>query len=575
MSRLDTRLKFDLRQLRAADSGAPGGASLNSATPAALHRLKSALELKATENNQMDVMRLTASVDDLTTRLQRTVQRATTAESRLKQMHTVLLSERSNFASRAKASGEEISAFKAAEADLRGQLDAATRRSASVAHSAYDFKNAIAKSIASEKQLEDANLRVTQMQVDLDAQTKRASDAIAMLESAKEASERGREVTDRLRLELDAATQKLAERTRLAAEADQALDSALKMPLVGGACCESGGTDTATADALSKAAAAASAEAEAKAANEATAARLALAETAEAAARDAELTATTELEAARRDLYSRDELLREARAALETARTGAAETEAVLIDVRAELCAERDRASTLEAALATRGDDHEKKNVHSLLEQTRLDLEWKREAAQQAENERDAALARPAFGPDPVKMYNKYHRLRNSVLEHTKRIVHLEAAGADGSRVQALRDRRDELYGKAVRLKHRYDTIFGAVDSTEVVEGAPMVAELVVQRRAWPLAQGDAPSERPREHRSLAARLASQCVLGASGADEQSCKVDAHRVFSVGDSNPDDVDANDAQAELVSAVVADLTAFLKSVSSACTVETVV
>ena len=178
---------------------------------------------------------------------------------------------------------------------------------------------------------------------------------------------------------------------------------------------------------------------------------------------------------------------------------------------------------------------------------------------------------------DPVRMYNNYHKLRNRLSD-----VEMQIESSSQSCIPELLKRRDSLFLKASALKVKYDTIFGT-DVNSTVESnetdgvndenendiAVLGGATSVQFRIF----GDAPpAYRVPLGSNMAHEMSAMCPLGGA---VQEGHVDAS--FDIGvypvplgsaidqsvDNNPESTGNHDAKNDMVNAVVADLTEFMK------------
>lgn len=183
-------------------------------------------------------------------------------------------------------------------------------------------------------------------------------------------------------------------------------------------------------------------------------------------------------------------------------------------------------------------------------------------------------------GVDPVKMHEKYEKLRSSIALLSKRIMKLELEDDSKECAIKLKIKRDDLYMAAVNLKRRYDTMFGAIEPVSVVQVSgdeSFFEESIVVSQQDPCAQrcrsqGSPPDSSETYKVSFARDMASQCVLGSAEAISDCCIGIA--MYTVCNdqlgaevSAPDEqtpTEGRDASEEMVNAIVQDLTAFLKA-----------
>lgn len=240
-------LKFDFGQLKSTPYAA---------TPAPVPKvdlrptqfaapLKNAFE-QPKDNSKADVMRLTAVVDDLTTRLKKAQERAVMAETHLQKTHTALVSERSNAADKIKGLTAQLAAAHTTEGNLRSELSKAAKATvAATQPKPASFESAVSAVMAADGAAEKAKKEIDGLKADvkdrdlsikaLNAQIaelrtesvslneassqvhRKFSDAVRELAEAREAERRAVE-------ELENKTRELKEATKRAedAEADAA-----------------------------------------------------------------------------------------------------------------------------------------------------------------------------------------------------------------------------------------------------------------------------------------------------------------------------------------------------------------
>ena len=178
----------------------------------------------------------------------------------------------------------------------------------------------------------------------------------------------------------------------------------------------------------------------------------------------------------------------------------------------------------------------------------------------------------PSNYPDPIKMHARYNRLRDAILKVSACIVAIESGEAQSDKLDELRTKRDELFKRAKELKFRYDTIFGAVDPKSVVEFTTTPSKSTNDDSMEDISflpEGDAPSPPFTHIVSFAKEMAQSCSLGGAfdfGSYDSGVPIGNHLVAPIMSGAPTEpTDGHDAKNEMVNAVVADLTNFLKDV----------
>lgn len=178
--------------------------------------------------------------------------------------------------------------------------------------------------------------------------------------------------------------------------------------------------------------------------------------------------------------------------------------------------------------------------------------------------------------PDPIKMHKKYQAMRTNVLSLSQKIVEATHSGLPEDTISKLTEKRSAAYIKAIKYKHRYDTIFGAVENETTTDaaapqgkGAAFNAQPVSEPHYRVL--GEAPdacfpnvsSDAYKE--ACVPRFGMPINMGSSDCaqDIGSVMLSAHTLeISVDAEDPEPTGNHDAQGDMINSVVSDLKAFL-------------
>lgn len=193
--------------------------------------------------------------------------------------------------------------------------------------------------------------------------------------------------------------------------------------------------------------------------------------------------------------------------------------------------------------------------------------------------------------PDPIKMYAKYHAMR-------QRLSHIQTQ-INSSPVEYLPrliEVRDGLYTEARVLKAKYDTIFGTVDGAHAKkeaekENAPQVEasaeEEEEEHGASALPRFRIFGDEPPAYRvpfgsTMAHKMSIRCPLGGAmpeGHRDISVDIGSYPVSPISisaepesETDPEATGEHDAAGDMVNAVIADLTLFLKDVQTKSVVQ---
>lgn len=168
----------------------------------------------------------------------------------------------------------------------------------------------------------------------------------------------------------------------------------------------------------------------------------------------------------------------------------------------------------------------------------------------------------PISCPDPIKMHARYNKLRDTVMKLTAVISQIEDDESKVAAVKELKSKRDEIFVRANVLKSRYDTIFGASDPESGVE-VPKKERIEMSFEP----EGDAPDPPSTHVISFAREMARSCVLGSTfdvGSYDTGCPI-GECVVSPITAGAESTERNDAHTDMVTAVITDLTRYLKNV----------
>ena len=522
-------LKFDFTSLKQAEK--PPSLPLE-------HSVANIPDLKSTQfrnpfeqpretSNKADVMRLTAMVDDLQARLKKSSDRAQAAESQLTKTHQCLVAERQNAASRAKAVNAEIGNANLTEAALRAEIAKANK--------------VVTQSVSSEK-----------------------------FEAAVSAT-----------LVADAAAEKT--RREMSVLKKQQVDFESKMSLMAQELIEMHSKNSAVETRYSSA----------------------MKERDSAKAQQVQI--STELD--------------QARFALEEAHARASKFEDQLVTLQ----------STHDAALAQMQLSHGASTGCGILpvepaikmpdqqEEEEADKTKKSDTTEAVDDDSDAdefvvtatlpppappekavearAVSMPSGAlrervssrvPDPIKMYAKYHAMRQRLSD-----IQTQINSSPVEYLPKLIEVRDGLYAEARVLKAKYDTIFGTVDGAHAKkeaekENTPQVeASAEEEHGASALPRFRIFGDEPPDYRvpfgsSMAHKMSIRCPLGGAvpeGHRDISVDIGSYPVSPISisaepesETDPEATGEHDSAGDMVNAVITDLTLFLKDVQNKSAME---
>lgn len=184
-------------------------------------------------------------------------------------------------------------------------------------------------------------------------------------------------------------------------------------------------------------------------------------------------------------------------------------------------------------------------------------------------------LQRPSF-PDPIKMHKKYQVMRQNVLALSQKIVDAAHDGLDEGALSDLSKKRDAAYLKALDYKHRYDTIFGAVENDKsipdgTIHEAKSVESTNNQAPVGYRVFGDAPDSRfpnvcgDAYKEACTPRFGTPVYMGRVDCAQNigSVQLSAHTLemsVDAGDAAP--TGNHDAKGDMINSVISDLKAFL-------------
>tara|TARA_B110001452_G_scaffold262955_1_gene263694 strand:- start:4726 stop:6441 length:1716 start_codon:yes stop_codon:yes gene_type:complete len=517
-------LKFDFSKLKGASQPAQAKAppKLALAPTQFASPLKNPFEASK-ESSKADVMRLTAVVDDLQGRLKKATDRAVMAETQLQKTHVAMISERNNAAERIKAATSQLGAAHATESQLRSELSKATKAPAApVQPKTQSFDSAVSAVMAAEGAAEKTKKEMDALKSKVLAQDVESKQMASQIIELQVDSARANERSIELHKQFSAATHELSvarEAERFAVEERNALTIELEK------------------------------------------AKAALQKAIEAQASEA------------------------APPAAPPTAPPAAPTEAIEEEIevsKAKIGAEADCAfpSQMEMACCPKcGSDVSANPVASV------------EDHLQIENAPSTEVPVPvAVAMDPIKTHARYSRLREKVTSLTASIARLQRSNQDDELLPLMIEKRNDLYKRAKALKAQYDTVFGAVEPDSVVKlsgmesfVAPKAADTIDVREAeeaYYAPIGDAPEPCMTYTISFAREMARNCPVGGAfdigsldcgiGIGKTVMKpITLNRVVIGDDAAKDSepTEGHEAHNDMVTAVVSDLTRYLKYVKA--------
>ena len=455
---------------------------------------------RSKDTSKEDVMRLTAMVDDLNARLKKTVERANMAETQLQKTHSALVSERTTASERIKAINAQLGTAHALETQLRGEITKVAKSAPAVqAPKAQNFETAVSAVMAADGALEKSKREVDQLK--------------RQLKDKEDDSDRISANVSKMRSENAKVTEESIELQKQYSVAVREL-----------------------ADARS---------AERSAIQELAEVRLLLVE------------AKKKAESAEQSIYT-------------------IQSEQVLVSccpkcsMPVGCCTDDADPPQVEVV----GDEHA-----APAEPTAPSTPPLNETLPDTESVVSKA---PATNLDPIKMHARYNRIKEKVLELTGTIAKMQAAERDGDELSKLIEIRDDLYARARDLKLKYDTVFGTADPDSVVKLSGTETFVSKETNDDELEQlsyepmGEPPDPPFSYTISFAREMATNCPLGGAfdfGSYDSGVGIGSTHVapITVGgciieaevDAEQEPTEGRDAQTNMVQAVIADLTNFLK------------
>jgi regulator of replication initiation timing len=516
-------LKFDFSKLHGASQPAQAKAppKLDLAPTQFAAPLKNPFEASK-ESNKADVMRLTAVVDDLQSRLKKSTDRAVMAETQLQKTHAAMIAERNNAAERIKAATAQLGAAHATESQLRSELSKAAK--APVAPNqpkTPSFDSAVSAVMAAEGAAEKTKKEMDALKSRILAQDVESKQMASQIIELQADSARANERSIELHKQFSAATHELSaarEAERSAIEERDKLTIELEK----------------AKDALQKAIEAQAVEAKAS------------------------------------------------EAAPPAAPTEAAEDETEVS--KAKVGGEADCACPpqMEMACCPKcGSDVSVASNPVASVEDHLHIE----------NAPSTEAPVPiAVAMDPIKTHARYSRLREKVMSLTASIARLQRSNQDDELLPVMIEKRNDLYKRAKALKAQYDTVFGAMEPDSVVKLSgmesfvtPRAADTIDVREAeeaYYAPIGDAPDPCMTYTISFAREMARNCPVGGAfdfgsldcgiGIGKAMMKpITLNRVVIGDDAAKDSepTEGHDAHNDMVTAVVSDLTRYLKYVKA--------
>lgn len=480
------------------------------------------------ENNKADVMRLTAVVDDLTVRLKKAADRAVMAEGQLQKTHSALIAERNNSSDRMKAANAQLGAAHATESQLRAELSKAMKATppAPTQAKTQSFDSAVSAVMAAEGAAE---------------KTKKEMDALK----------------SKLLTQDVEAKQMTAEIHELRADAAQANSKAMDL-------------HRQFSDAAKEVADARKAEREALADRD----------------RVAEVLKQAKVELAQAI---------EAQAVAAAKAAAHVETEATEVGVAKEEV-EADGACPPQMAMSCCpkcGSDMSETagGADDSIEVSSLSADKPANEYAHIENAPSTEVPVPvAVAMDPIKTHARYSRLRERVMSLTASIARLQRSNQKDDLLAGMIEKRDDLYKRAKELKSQYDTVFGAGDPDSVVKLSGMerfansrpedTIDVREAEESYYSPIGDAPEPCMSYTISFAREMARNCpVGGAFDFGSLDCGVGVGKAMVkpitlsrvvIGDNvanESEPTDRHETHNDMVTAVVNDLTKYLKYVKS--------
>jgi hypothetical protein len=522
-------LKFDFTSLKQAEK--PPSLPLE-------HSVANIPDLKSTQfrnpfeqprdtSKQADVMRLTTMVDDLQTRLKKSSDRAQAAETQLTKTHQCLVAERQNAASRAKAVNAEIGTAHVTEAALRVEI-AKANKVVTQSVSSEKFESAVSATLvaaaAAEKTRRDMSV-LKKQQVDSESKMSLMAQELVEVHSKNSAVETRYSSAVK---ERDSAT---TQQEKISAELDQA--------------------------------------------------RFALVE-AHARASKFEDQLTT--------LQSTHDATLAQMQLSHGASTGCGILPVEPAIKMTDQHEEEEEADKTKKSDTTEAADDDSDADEFVVTPTLPPPTPPEEAVEaRAVSMPSGALRERVRSrvPDPIKMYAKYHVMRQRLSDIQTQI------NSSPVELPRLIEVRDVLYTEARVLKAKYDTIFGTVDGAHAKkdaekENAPQVeASAEEEHGASALPRFRIFGDEPPDYRvpfgsTMAHKMSIRCPLGGAvpeGHRDISVDIGSYPVSPISisaepesETDPEATGDHDSAGDMVNAVITDLTLFLKDVKNKSAME---
>ncbi len=504
-SKQSTGLKFDFSSIQAAPPPSKPQTETAKALatgPALTMSFKNAFDAPR-ETNKADVMRLTALVDDLNSRCKKANDRALAAETQLSRTQATLSTERSNAHARYNVLMTQLNSAKANEAALVKKLDAAN---ATQVASKQKFEQAVAATLAADEDASKKDATIIGLQAELENAQKKVS-----------------MVTEEL-IELNSK--------------NKAMDEAMRSMQVG--------VDSESSEL-----------------------KAAIAE------RDIAVKQRDAVSEQLAEAVSKSEMFASRLSAAEEAARQATE-----VACAPPLTERVDQGEEVKAVEDT--EEEEEENV-TMVTRCAPPLEAKTELTV---SEVTAELSKSSVVENacPIKMHARYEKLRERVMELSTRMQKLEASNCSQERIDKVKLLRDKAYVKAVMLKASYDKIFGAYEpapkqkpccDTEVKatpEPEPTCHNAPPQTY---ILFGERPLHSSGFGKSIAYKMASTSVHMGAAMNQtlHDCHVTIGEAMVDPSAEPKEPDLmgeeeptgrHDTTEDLVSAVIEDLSMFLKN-----------
>lgn len=527
-------LKFDFAQLQSTPYGTAPTPQANLRPTQFSTPLKNAFG-QPKDTSKADVMRLTAVVDDLTARMKRAQDRAVVAETHLQKTHTALVSERTNATEKIKGLTAQLSAAHSTESNLRGQLQMTIKNTSTVEArpTPAAFESAVSAVMAADGDAEKTKKEMDVLKTDLVERNLSITTLTSQIAELKAESVSLNETNSAVHRKFSEAVRELAE----AREAERAAFAELER------------VDGELKDAKKRA------------------------EEAEAVAKTtlgpAEGAPNTTTDAGDDEAVAKSEAVD---ASLLSLVPPVQPHEPLPDDCNLGCCAKC--ASPLEDG---------EQQLPSVATSTPISTDSPATTEALVEKEPATVVAL-----DPISMHAKYTQMRERVLKLTASIAKMQRSGKKEDLLAAMISKRDEVYRRAKQLKLQYDGIFGAVDPDSVVKlemmetyNATAESNIHAEAEEYEFAPcGDAPQPPCTYMISFAKEMASNSAVGGAfhlGSYDSGVSIGGaivHPITANGmpidddaKENVDPTEGHDAQKEMVTAVIADMTRLLKHVSS--------